>query len=108
MFVSSCVFKLIMLLFSVLLAYKIDREAREEEAHMVLLASQNNHHAWLHSHYGEAAIGSAAGGGVTGTGAGGSCSNSYNSGYFARGSRSSQKSIPRYGCTSISCTLAET
>lgn len=60
----------------------MDRETREEETYMALL-SQNNNHSWLNNNNGE------------------SSHNGYigNSGYFGRNTRSSQRSIPKYGST---------
>ncbi|KAG1084071.1 hypothetical protein G6F42_021945 [Rhizopus arrhizus] len=75
----GCV-QLIALIVSVVLSFIIDRETREEETYMALLSSQNNnhHHSWLNH---------------------GESSYSPSNGYFGRTTRSSQRSIPRYGST---------
>ncbi|KAI8647012.1 Tetraspanin family-domain-containing protein [Parasitella parasitica] len=72
--------QLIALLVSVILSFIIDRETREEETYMALLSSQNNDHQYSWLNHGES---------------------SYHpsSGYFVRNTRSSQRSIPRYGST---------
>ncbi|KAL7321775.1 hypothetical protein PS15m_001509 [Mucor circinelloides] len=72
--------QLIALIVSVVLSFIIDRETREEETYMALLSSQNNnhHHSWLNH---------------------GESSYSPSNGYFGRTTRSSQRSIPRYGST---------
>ncbi|GAN05829.1 hypothetical protein MAM1_0102d05305 [Mucor ambiguus] len=72
--------QLISLIVSVVLSFIIDRETREEETYMALLSSQNNnhHHSWLNH---------------------GESSYSPSNGYFGRTTRSSQRSIPRYGST---------
>ncbi|CEP12544.1 hypothetical protein [Parasitella parasitica] len=72
--------QLVALLASVVLSCMIDRETREEETYMALLSSQNNNHHYSWLNHGES---------------------SYHpsSGYFVRNTRSSQRSIPRYGST---------
>ncbi|KAG2200366.1 hypothetical protein INT47_002280 [Mucor saturninus] len=66
------------LLVSVVLSCIMDRETREEETYMALLSQNNN---WSNNG-GESSLGYIG-----------------NSGYFGRNTRSSQRSIPRYGST---------